>query len=125
MRFLHEAASGEAELIAAARRHPPAAVTASADSTLRVVCLASGRPLRTLRAHPGRSEALCLDVASDGRLAVTGGSRCKSVRCFDLETGQLVTGSMTDDGPQGEGYCGHQVLLRGARGGFCCVRHTS
>jgi WD40 repeat protein len=63
------------------------AVSGSADTTLRVWDLASGRTLRTLEGHPNDVEAVA--VTPDGHRAVSG-SEDGTLRVWDLASGETL-----------------------------------
>lgn len=61
------------------------AISASADDTVKVWDLATGREMRTLVGHTNRVTAVAMSL--DGRRAASG-SRDKTLRIWDVDTGQ-------------------------------------
>ena len=71
------------------------AVSASADRTLKVWDVETGRELRTLAGHCERVNHV--DVSKDGRLAVSA-SWDRSVKIWDLESGDVLATFTCDRG---------------------------
>jgi WD40 repeat protein len=103
------AAEGNGDDVAnddASTHFPPAVVTSSADGSVAVTDLSSGACVSRIEgAHQGGSAggARCLDLEEDGRLAVTGGSRDKQVRLWDLETSQMIVAASSSSEVEGGG----------------------
>ncbi|MFB7062051.1 hypothetical protein ACFCXV_14310, partial [Streptomyces sp. NPDC056300] len=73
----------------------PVAVTGSADETVRVWDLATGRPLgEILTGHTGPVEAVAIGMVEGRPVAVTG-SADQSVRVWGLSTGQPISEPLT------------------------------
>jgi WD40 repeat protein len=92
---------------------PPSIVTCSSDSSITITSLLTGNVIvRIPEAHP-YSAASCMDITPDHQgIAVTGGSKCKSLRFWDLELGKLV-----DNGGTLTGHEGHVTCVKFCEGG--------